>query len=103
MEKQEYKDEHNKKKTSIEEPFEILKEQFHIEKEIIIGMVKTEEKINLDTLAYNLIRLHNIKQEIKKHKRRLKRLLRKHINKKPITTQNNNILKKKIKYPKKSI
>ena len=28
-------------------------------------MVKTEEKINLDALAYNLIQLHNIKQEIK--------------------------------------
>ena len=28
-------------------------------------MIKTEEKINLDSLAYNLIRLYNIKQEIK--------------------------------------
>ena len=27
-------------------------------------MIKTEERINLDALAYNLIRLHNIKQEI---------------------------------------
>ncbi len=27
-------------------------------------MIKTEERINLDTLAYNLIRLYNIKQEI---------------------------------------
>ena len=27
-------------------------------------MIKTEEKINLDTLAYNLIRLYNIKQNI---------------------------------------
>ena len=27
-------------------------------------MIKTEERINLDTLAYNIIRLYNIKQEI---------------------------------------
>ena len=27
-------------------------------------MIKTEERINLDALAYNLIRLYNIKQEI---------------------------------------
>ena len=44
MEKQEYKDEYAK--------------------EVVIGMVKTEERINLDALAYNLIRLYNIKQEI---------------------------------------
>ena len=35
------------------------------EKEVVIGMTRTEERINLDALAYNLIRLHNIKQEIK--------------------------------------
>ena len=29
-------------------------------------MIKTEERINLDTLAYNLLRLYNIKQEIEK-------------------------------------
>ncbi|XSS88886.1 hypothetical protein ACMC9J_05725 [Methanobrevibacter intestini] len=28
-------------------------------------MVKTEEKINLNALAYNIIRLHNLKQKIK--------------------------------------
>ena len=26
-------------------------------------MIRTEERINLDALAYNLIRLHNIKQQ----------------------------------------
>ncbi len=28
-------------------------------------MIKTEERINLDALAYNIVRLYNIKQEIK--------------------------------------
>ena len=28
-------------------------------------MIKTEERINLDALEYNLIRLYNIKQETK--------------------------------------
>ena len=49
----------------MKEPFRIFKEQFQIEKEVVVGMIKTEEKINLDSLAYNLIRLYNIKQEIK--------------------------------------
>ena len=64
MEKQEYKDEYAKR-SSVEGPFGIFKEQFQLEKEVVIGMIKTEEKINLDALAYNLIRLYNIKQEIK--------------------------------------
>ena len=67
MEKQEYKDEYAKR-SSVEGPFGILKEQFQIEKEVVIGMVRTEEKLNLDALAYNLIRLHNITQEIKNSK-----------------------------------
>ena len=80
MEKQEYKDEYSKK-SSVEGPFfGIFKEQFQIEKEIVIGMIKTEERINLDALAYNLIRSYNIKQEIKKYNRRFRRFLRKHIN-----------------------
>ena len=63
MEKQEYKDEYSKR-SSVEGPFGIFKEQFQLEKEVVIGMIKTEEKINLDALAYNLIRLYNIKQNI---------------------------------------
>ncbi|MBE6504333.1 MAG: transposase, partial [Methanobrevibacter millerae] len=63
MEKQEYKDEYAKR-SSVEGPFGIFKEQFQLEKEVVIGMKKTEERINLDALAYNLIRLYNIKQEI---------------------------------------
>ena len=62
MEKQEYKDEYAKR-SSVEGPFGIFKEQFQIEKEVVIGMIRTEERINLDALAYNLIRLHNIKQQ----------------------------------------
>ena len=64
MEKQEYKDEYTKR-SSVEGPFGIFKEQFQIEKGVFSGMVKTEERINLNALTYNLIRLHNIKQEIK--------------------------------------
>ena len=64
MEKQEYKDEYAKR-SSVEGPFGIFKEQFQLKKEVVIGMIKTEERINLDALAYNLIRLYNIKQEIK--------------------------------------
>ena len=52
------------KKSSVEGPFGILKEQFDIEKEVVIGMIRTEERLNLDTLAYNLMRLYNITQEI---------------------------------------
>ena len=63
MEKQEYKDKYAKK-SSVEGPFGIFKKQFQIEKEVVTGMIKTEERINLDALAYNLIRLYNIKQEI---------------------------------------
>ena len=64
IEKQEYKDEYAKR-SSVKGPFGILKEQFQIEKEVVIGMVRTEERLYLDTLTYNLIRLYNIPQEIK--------------------------------------
>ena len=70
MEKQEYKDEYVKR-SSFEEPFGILTEQFDIEKEVVIGMVRTEERLNLDALAYNLIRLYNITHEIKNSKENL--------------------------------
>ena len=63
MEKQEYKGEYVKS-SSVEGPFGILKEQFQIEKEVVIGMLRTEERLYLDALAYNLIRLYNITQEI---------------------------------------
>ena len=46
MEKQEYKDEYAKR-SSVEGPFGIFKEQYHANQEIVIGMVKTEE-INLE-------------------------------------------------------
>jgi hypothetical protein len=67
MEKQEYKDEYAKR-SSVEGPFGILKEQFQIEKEVVIGMTRTEERLYLDALAYNLIRLYNITQEIENSK-----------------------------------
>ena len=67
MEKKEYQKEYEKR-SSVEGPFGILKEQYNIEKENVIGMVKTEERINLDALAYNLKRLYNITHENKNNK-----------------------------------
>ena len=61
MEKEEYKKEFSKR-PSVEGPFGIFKEQFHIEQEIVIGMKKTEERLNLDALAYNIKRLYNLIQ-----------------------------------------
>ena len=61
MEKEEYKKEF-KKRSSVEGPYGIFKEQHHVEQEIVIGMVKTEERLNLDALAYNLKRLYNLIQ-----------------------------------------
>ena len=63
IEKLEYKDEYGKR-SSVEGLFGIFKEQFQIEKEVATEMIKTKEKINLDTLACNSIRLYKIKQEI---------------------------------------
>ena len=60
--KQEYKNEYAKK-SSVEGPFGILKEKFQIEKKVVIGKWQEQKKINLDALAYNLIRLYNLKQE----------------------------------------
>ena len=77
MEKHEYKDEYAKR-SSVEGPFGILKEQFQIEKEVVIGMIRTEERLYLDALACNLIRLYNITQEIENIKR-FRRFLRKYI------------------------
>ena len=59
MEKEEYKEEF-KKRPSVEGPFGIFKEQYRVEQEIVIGMVKTEERLNLDALAYNIKRLYNL-------------------------------------------
>ena len=61
MEKEEYKKEFSKR-PSVEWPFGIFKEQYHVEQEIVIGMIKTEEKLNLDAVAYNIIRLFNLIQ-----------------------------------------
>ena len=67
MEKEEYKDEYAKR-SSVEGPFGVFKEQFNIEKEVVIGVQKTEERINLDAVAYNLIRLYNLENEKENNK-----------------------------------
>ncbi|WP_458405716.1 transposase [Methanobrevibacter sp.] len=67
MEKKEYKEEF-KKRPCVEEPFGIFKEQFHVKQEIVIGMVKTEQRLNLDALAYNIKRLYNLIQEEENNK-----------------------------------
>ena len=59
MEKEEYKKEFSKR-PCVEGPFGILKDQYHIDQEIVIGMVKTQERLNLDALAYNIKRLYNL-------------------------------------------
>ena len=61
MEKEEYKKEFSKR-PSVEGPFGIFKEQYHVEQEIVIGMTKTEERLNLDALAYNIKRLYDLIQ-----------------------------------------
>ena len=61
MEKEEYKKEFSKR-PCVEGPFGVFKEQFHVEQEIVIGMVKTEERLYLDALAYNIKRLYNLIQ-----------------------------------------
>ena len=43
--------------------FEIFKEQFCIEQEIVIWVIKTEEILNLYGLAYNIKKPYNLKQE----------------------------------------
>ncbi len=70
MDKMETKEsqEEYKKRSCVEGPFGVLKEQYNIEKENVIGMVKTEERINLDALAYNIKRLYNIKQDKENNK-----------------------------------
>ncbi len=67
MEKEKYNKEYSKR-SEVEDPYGILKEQFSIEKEIVIGMVRTEERLNLNALTYNLIRLYNITQNNKNSK-----------------------------------
>ncbi len=62
MEKQEYKDEYAKR-SSVEGPFGIFKEQFQIGSSHRNGKNRRKNKLRR-TKAYNLIRLYNIKQEI---------------------------------------
>ena len=63
MEKPENQEEYSKR-SCVEGPFGTLKEEYLIEKEKVVGMNRNEQKLYLDALAYNLIRLYNIKQEI---------------------------------------
>ena len=58
---EEYKKEFSKR-PCVEGPFGIFKEQYHVNQEIVIGMVKTEERLNLDAVAYNIKRLYNLIQ-----------------------------------------
>lgn len=67
MEKPENQKEYNKR-SCVEGPFGTLKEEYLIEKEKVVGMNKTEQKLYLDALAYNLKRLYNIQQNKKNNK-----------------------------------
>ena len=55
-----------------------------MKKEVVIGMIIIEERLNLNALSYNLIRLYNMTQEIKKFKRRFRKFLRTRIRNAPI-------------------
>ena len=48
----------------------ILKEQFNIEKEVVTE-IRTDERLNLDKLACNLIQLYDMTLEIKNSKENL--------------------------------
>ena len=67
MEKEEYQDEYSKR-PCVEGPFGTLKEYYHIEQEVVIGKTKTEQKINLNALAYNIKRLYNILNDKRNNK-----------------------------------
>lgn len=67
MEKEEYKKEYAKR-PCVEGPFGTLKEFYHIEQEVVIGKTQTEQRINLDALAYNIKRLYNMIQDKKNNK-----------------------------------
>ena len=54
MEKEENKEEYSKR-SSVEGPFGVFKEQFNIEKEVVIGMQKTEERINFSRLIVSRV------------------------------------------------
>ena len=62
METEEYQKEYSKR-PCVEGPFGTLKEFYHIEQEVVIGKTKTEQRINLDALAYNIKRLYNLVKE----------------------------------------
>ena len=64
----EYKEEF-KKRPCAEGSFGIFKEQFHVEQEIVMGMVKTEQQLTLDALAYNIKRLYNLIQDEENNKK----------------------------------
>lgn len=59
MEKTRKTEEYNKI-SCVEEPFGTLKEEYTIEKKKVVGINRTEQKLYLDALAYNLKRLYNI-------------------------------------------
>lgn len=67
MEKEQYKKEYTKRST-VEGPFGTLKEHYHIENKIVIGKTKTEERINLTALAYNIRRIYNMMNDKKNKK-----------------------------------
>ena len=62
MEKPEYKEEYSKR-SRVEGPFTTLKEFYNCENLFITGKQKTEDRLTLKAVAYNLKRLYNLKLE----------------------------------------
>jgi hypothetical protein len=59
MENTEYQEEYSKR-SCVEGPYGTLKEQYLIEKLVVIGKKEAEERLILDAVVCNLKRLHNI-------------------------------------------
>lgn len=62
MENPENKEEYGKR-GGVESGIGVLKIQFHIEQQIVVGQKETEERLTLNAVAYNLKRLYNIKHQ----------------------------------------
>lgn len=63
MELDEYKKEFSKR-PRVEGPFGVLRRQFNFENEIAIGLEHVEAEVTLDSIAYNLRRLYNLKNKL---------------------------------------
>ena len=62
MEEPGYKEEYQKR-GGVESGIGVIKTQYHVEQQIVVGQKETEERLTLNAVAYNLKRLYNIKYQ----------------------------------------